>query len=112
MALSLGENRHQHVGAGDFFAPRRLHVDRGALDDALEAGGRLGLLPVLDDEVLEFRIDISGDIPAQDVDFDVAGLEHCRAVGIIDQGEKQVLQGGVFMPAFVRDRERLAECLF
>ena len=41
MALALGEDRDEHVGAGDFFAARRLDVDHGALDDALEAGGRL-----------------------------------------------------------------------
>jgi len=38
MALALGKDRDQDVGAGNLFAPRRLHVDDGALNDALEAG--------------------------------------------------------------------------
>ena len=41
VALALGEDRHQHVGAGDLLAAGRLHVDHGALDHALEAGGGL-----------------------------------------------------------------------
>ena len=44
MALALGEDRDQHVGAGHLFASGRLHVDHRALDHALEAGGRLGIL--------------------------------------------------------------------
>ena len=55
VALALGEDGDQHIGAGDFLAAGRLHVDGGALDDALEAGGGLGLLAVLDDEVLRAR---------------------------------------------------------
>ncbi len=44
MAVAFREQRHQHVGACDFLATRRLHVHRGALDDALEARGRQGSL--------------------------------------------------------------------
>jgi hypothetical protein len=41
VALALGEDRHQHVGAGDLLAAGGLHVDDGALDHPLEAGGGL-----------------------------------------------------------------------
>jgi hypothetical protein len=41
--FALGEDRDQHVGAGHLGAARGLHVDRGALDHALEGGGRHGL---------------------------------------------------------------------
>jgi hypothetical protein len=44
VALALGEDRDQHVGAGHLLAAGRLHVDHRALDHALEAGGRLGIL--------------------------------------------------------------------
>ena len=59
VALALGEDRDQHVGAGHLLAARRLDVDRRALHDALEAGGRLRLLAGLDDEVLEFGVDVA-----------------------------------------------------
>src|SRR6185436_17568948 len=41
--ILLAEDRHQHVGAGDFFLAGGLHVQDGALDHALEAEGRLGV---------------------------------------------------------------------
>ena len=41
VALALGEDRDQHVGAGHLLAARRLHVDHRALDHPLEAGGGL-----------------------------------------------------------------------
>jgi hypothetical protein len=44
VALALGEDRDQHVGAGHLLAAGRLDVDHRALDHALEAGGRLGVV--------------------------------------------------------------------
>ena len=43
VALALGEDRDQHIGAGHFFAPGRLDVDNGALNDPLEARRRFGI---------------------------------------------------------------------
>ena len=39
MALALGENGDQDICAGDVFAARRLHMNDGTLDNALEARG-------------------------------------------------------------------------
>ena len=44
MALALGENRDEHVRAGHLFTAGGLHVDDGALNDALKAGGGLGIV--------------------------------------------------------------------
>src|SRR5690606_14761055 len=44
VALALGENGDEHVGARNLLAPGRLDVDDRALDDALEADRRLGIL--------------------------------------------------------------------
>ena len=41
MAFALAEQRDQHVGAADLVAARRLHMDRGTLNDSLEACGGL-----------------------------------------------------------------------
>ena len=43
MRVLLAKDGHQHVGASDFLLARRLHVEDGALDDALESEGRLGV---------------------------------------------------------------------
>jgi hypothetical protein len=50
VALALGEDGHQHIGAGDVVAARGLHVDHRALDHPLEAGRGLGVLAVVDDQ--------------------------------------------------------------
>ena len=112
MALALGEDRHQHVGAGHLFAARRLHVDHGALDDALEAGGRLRLVDRFDDEVVELGVEILDDVLAQLVEIDVAGAHHRRRVGIVDQGQQQMFERRIFVVALVGERQRLAKGLF
>ena len=73
MRLALGENRDQHVRAGHLLTARGLDVERGALDDALEAVGRLGLLLRLDDEIFELGVEILDDGLAQPVEVDAAG---------------------------------------
>ena len=60
MALALGEQRHQHVGADHLLAAGGLHMDGGTLQHALEAGGRLGILDPAGDEVGEFIVEIGG----------------------------------------------------
>ncbi len=50
VAFALGEQRHQHIGARHLVAAGILHMKNGALHDALEARGRLGLFAVLDDQ--------------------------------------------------------------
>ena len=112
MALALGENGDEHVGAGHFLAAGRLHVDRRALHDALEAGGRLGLLAGFDHEVLKFGVDIANDGLAQLVEVDVAGAQHRRGVGVVDQRQQQMFERRVFVTTLVGDRERSTEGLF
>ena len=45
MALTLGEDRDEYVGPCHLLATGRLHVDDGTLNDALKAGGGLGIAP-------------------------------------------------------------------
>jgi hypothetical protein len=58
VAFALGEDRDEHIGAGDLLAARRLHMDHRALDDALEAGRRLGVLVAVGDRFSSSVIDI------------------------------------------------------
>ena len=112
MALALGEDRDQHVGAGDFLAARRLHMDDGALDDALEAGRRLGILRALGDQVFQLRFQIGHQAAPQLVHVDVAGAHHRGGVGIVQQREQQMLERCIFVVAFVGERERPVKRLF
>ena len=112
VALALGEDRDQHVGAGHFLAARRLDVDHRALDDALEAGGRLGILGAVGDQIVEFGFEIGDEAAAQLVQIDIARPHDGGRVLIFDQREQEVLERGVFMMALVGERQRPVERLF
>ena len=105
VALALGEDRDQHVGAGDLLAPRRLHMDHGALDHALEAGGGLGILLAVGDQVFQLRLDIGDEVAAQLVEIDIAGAHDGGGVLIVDQRQQQVLERCVFVVALIGERQ-------
>ena len=105
MRLALGENGDQDIRAGHFLATGRLNVERRALNDALEAIGRLGLLLAVDNEVFEFGVEVLNDGLAQRVEVDAAGAQHGRRVDVVDQRQQQMLERRVFMTALVGERE-------
>ena len=111
MALAFGEDRHQHVGPGHFLAARRLHMDGGALHDALEAVGGARFLAPLSDEIFEFRIDVVDHLLAQGIEVDVAGAQHGGRVGVVNQRQQQMLERGEFLTSLVGVSERPAEGL-
>ena len=111
MALALGEDRDQHVGAGHLLAAGGLHVDHGALDHALEAGGRLAVLAAVGDQVLQFGFQIAGQIALELLGVDVARPHHRGRVLVVDQREQQMLERGVFVVALVGERQRPVEGL-
>ena len=83
-----------------------------ALNDTLEAIGRLGLLLTVDNEVFEFGVEILNDGFSQRVEVDAAGAQHGRRVDIVDQSQQQMLKRRIFVTALVGERERPAKGLF
>ena len=112
MALALGEDRDQHVRAGHLLAARRLHMDHGALDHALEPGRRLGILVALGHQIVELGLDVGDEAALELVEIDIAGAHHGGRVLILDQRQQQMFQRGVFVVALVRERERAVQGLF
>ena len=112
VALALGKDRDQHVGAGHFFLARGLDVDDGALDDALEGGGRPRILAVGHDEAVELFIDEILEVALERLDVDVAAGEHGDGVAVVGQGQQQVLERGELMRALTRQVHRLMQGLF
>ena len=112
VALALGENRDQHVRAGHLFAAGGLHVDDGALNDALKAGGGLGILRPVGDQVVEFGFEIGDQAAAQLFQVDVARAHHRGGVLIFDQRQQQMLQRRVFVVALIGERQRPMKRLF
>ncbi len=112
MAFALREDRDQHVGAGDFLAPGRLNVNHRALDHALEAGRRFGVVRAVGHEIFELGLQIIDEAAAQLVEIDAAGAHHRGGIGIIDQRQQQVFERRILMVALVRDRESTVQRLF
>ena len=106
MALALGEDRDEHVCAGHLLAARRLHMDDRALDDALETGGRLGVVAPVGDEIVEFGIDVIAQCLAQRVQIDRAGPHDRGRVQVVDEAEQQVLERRIFMAPFIGGLKR------
>ncbi len=112
MALALGEDGDQHIGAGHFLAAGRLHMDHGALDHPLEAGGRLGVLVQFGGEIVEFVLDIADQVLAQGVEIDRTGAHHGRRVGVVEQAQQQMFERRIFVPPFGGGSKRAMEGLF
>ena len=112
VALALGEERDEDVGAGHFVAARGLDVEDGALDDALEARGRGRVGGAVGDERAELMVEILLDRGAQLVAVDAAGGHHLGRMLVVDQRDEQMLERGIFVAALARFAERIVQGLF
>ena len=85
----------------------------GALDDALEAGRRLGVgHRLVDGEAAELFVEEGLEGVAQLVDIDVAGAQHRHRVLILGERQQEMLEGGQLMLATVGMGEGPVQCLF
>ena len=112
MALALGEDGDEHIGAGHFLAAGGLHMDHGALDHALEACRGLGVFASIGDEVFKLALDIIDEALFQGVRIDRAGAHDSRGVGVVKQAEQQMLQRRIFVTALIGDGQSAMERLF
>ncbi len=112
MAFAFGEQRHQHVGARDFFAARGLHMNGGTLHHTLETGRGLGVVAHGRDQVVEIVVEELADRAAQLLDVDVAGAHHGDGVGVVAQGDQKMFKSRVFVAALGGGGERMMKGLF
>jgi hypothetical protein len=77
-----------------------------------EAGGRLRLAGPIGCEASQVLIQEFREVLLDLVDIDAAGAQDGDGIGIVHQAEQQMLQGGVFMFAIGRERQRPVQCLF
>ena len=111
VALPLGKDGDEHVGACHLFAARRLHVGHGAVNDTLEGGRRLGVAMAVKHHRRKLVVDIGGELVAQEIDIDVAGAHHRRRIAIVEQGQQQMFERGVFVAALVGVLQRAPQSL-
>ena len=112
VALALGEEGDEHVGAGHFVAAGRLDVEDGALDDALEAAGRGRVGAAVGDQGAELIVEIVLHAGAQLVAADAAGGHDLGRMLVVDQRDQQMLEGRIFVPAAAGFGQRVVEGLF
>ena len=111
VALALGEDGDEHVGAGHFFFTGGLDVDHGALNDALESGGGARVLAVGHDEAVEFLVDEIFQIALQRLDVHVATGEDGERIPVVGEGQQQMLERGEFMGPLTGEVHRLMQGL-
>jgi hypothetical protein len=103
----FGEDRDEHVGARHLGPAGGLHVDRRALDDALEGGGRHRLGPFdIGDEGRQVILDEVDQRGAQFLKIDAARLHDLLCVRLIDQRQKKMFERGKLVPPGVGIRQR------
>lgn len=98
MTFALAEQREQDMGTGDLVLTCRLHPDSGALDHALETGGRLRVALARRHQPGQVFLEEADQAGPQFFQVSVAGPQCQLYVDIIEQGEDEVLQRGVFVP--------------
>jgi hypothetical protein len=76
-------------------------MGHGAVNHALEAGGRLGVVVRIEHEAGKIVVEISGELVPQQVDIDIASAHHRRRVAIVEQRQEQMLQRRIFVAALI-----------
>ncbi len=109
VALALGEQGDQHVGAGDLVAARRLDVQDRALDHALKPAGRRRVGRLVDLQRGQLGVEIVRDGRLQLGEVDVASFHYLGRMLIVDEREQQVLQRRIFVTAGGGRLQRLVE---
>ena len=97
VAFALGEQSDEHVGAGHLVAARRLDVQDGALDDALESAGRRRIGRAVGDQGAKLVVEIMFDGRLQLVAVDAAGGHHLTGMLVVDQRDQQMLERRIFV---------------
>ena len=112
VAFAFGKDRDKHIGACHLCPTRRLHMDRGTLNDALEGGCGHGFRAVdVRDQIAQVIINELDQRIAQIRDVDRTGFHHLNRVRLIKQRQQQVFQRGEFVAAGIGQRKGCVDCL-
>ena len=84
-----------------FLATRRLDVNSGALQHALEARSRLRVVAMGRDKIGKLVVDVVQYLAAQTVEVDAARAQNGNRVLILGEREQQMFEHGVFVPALI-----------
>ena len=102
IAVPLGKQCDQNIGACHRILAGRLYMQDGTLDNPLKTGRGGGIALFFGFERLIFLIEILLNHIAQISQIDTAGLHDLGGVGIVDQSKQQMFQRRIFMAAVGR----------
>ena len=83
-----------------------------ALDHALEAGSRLGVVGAVRHQIFEFGFEIVDEAGAQLVEIDAACAHDGRRIAVIDQRQQQMFERRILVMTLVCNRQRAMQGLF
>jgi hypothetical protein len=86
-------------------------VNHRALDDALEARGRLSVVSPIRDQIFKFRFEIIHQARAQLVEVDAAGTHHGRRIGVVNQRQQEMFERRVLVMSLIGNRQRTMQGL-
>jgi len=98
LTFLFGKNGHQHIGALYFLFAGRLHMEDGALQNALKTQSRLGLgFGIVEGDHRRGGIDKLVEIAAQHGEINTTGLEHLKGGLVVEQGQQQMFHRHEFV---------------
>ena len=111
--ILLAEDRHQHVGAGDFLLAGGLHVVDRALQHALESQRRLGVAAVVVDRAstTDLSIACSSSVRRRGKSVPLA-LSTGLGRRVVEQRQQQVLDRHVLVARLAGALVALADAVF
>ena len=89
-----------------------VQIQHGALHHPLETGCRLRVFGLLDHQCRQIIVDVLHKCGAQHIDIDIASPHDLRRIGIVNQCQQEMLQGGIFVVALARQADRPVQGLF
>ena len=112
VALLLAEDRDEHVGDADFFLARGLHVEHGALQDALEAQRGLHLAVFVIRQPRRGAVEVLVERVLEPGQVRAAGAQDLAHLGGVEDGQQQVLDREELMASFTRLGEGVVQTEF
>ena len=112
VALLLAEDGDEHVGDADFLLARRLHVEHGALQDALEAQGRLHLAVFIIRQARGRSVEVLVERVLEPGQIRAAGAQDLAHLGSVEDRQQQVLDREELMAGLTRLGEGVVQTEF
>ncbi len=112
VTLFFTEDGDEHIGDAHFFLARRLHVEHGTLQDALETESGLHFTVFIIREPRRGAVEMFVERVLEPREVRAAGAQDFAHLGRIENGQQQVLDREELMASFTRLGESIVKTEF